>query len=177
MDVTVQESENDEDAQADGFDEEPEVSTQPAAAHANGNATKRGGASTTRNCDSGKRKVPSDATDDGQSPSELYLDGVDEEQEVSTQPAAADANATKRGASTTRTRVSGKRKVARPTAAKAPAVAWTIPLVGAGHPSDILLGSTLPSPMKPVPNSRPPSSSLPPVNPNSKSTIGSCGVC
>ena len=40
------------------------MSTQTAAAHAN--ATKPGGASTTRNRDSGKQKVPSVSTDDDQ---------------------------------------------------------------------------------------------------------------
>ena len=72
--------------------------------------TKRGGASRTRSRDSVKRKVASEATYNDESPSEQHSVVEDDEQEMSL---------------LTRNCDNGKRKVARTTAAKAPAAAET----------------------------------------------------
>ena len=71
--MTVPESENDEDAEEDGFDEEQEVSTQPAAVFYADATTKRGRASRNRKGGASrksKQKVPSDASDNDGSPPE-----------------------------------------------------------------------------------------------------------
>ena len=166
MDATIEESEDDEDAEEDGFEEEEEVSTQPAAVLIYADATtKRGGASRGR----GKRKMTSDASDNNGSPREPYSGEEDEEGEESLPT----------------TRHNGKQNVARTVAARDRAAAGGSESVRLKNlrAADVALHTG----MQPPPTRKRkqttqvaagnPTSSLPPVDPNSKSTIGSCGVC
>ena len=166
MDATIEESEDDEDAEEDGFEEEEEVSTQPAAVLIYADATtKRGGASRGR----GKRKMTSDASDNNGSPREPYSGEEDEEGEESLPT----------------TRHKGKQHVAQTVAARDRAAAGGSESVRLKNlrAADVALHTG----MQPPPTRKRkqttqvaagnPTSSLPPVDPNSKSTIGSCGVC
>ena len=171
MDATIEESEDDEDAEEDGFEEEEEVSTQPAAVSNADATTRRGGARHGR----GKRKATSGASDNEESPSERYSAVEDEQEEAvaaSNVPLAGEGgphielvtDASRRGASQS----VGLRNL------RAADVALHL---GALHTRGMPPPATRKRKQTTPVAADNPTSALPPVDPNSKYTIGLCGVC
>jgi hypothetical protein len=176
MDAIFEESEDDEDAEEDGFEEEEEVSTQPAAVLIYADATtKRGGASRGR----GKRKMTSDASDNNGSPREPYSGEEDEQEE-----AVAASNVPLAGEGGPHIELVTDARTAAGTGVgrKKAGASESVRLKNL-RAADVALHTG----MQPPPTRKRkqttqvaagnPTSSLPPVDPNSKSTIGSCGVC